>query len=109
MSLKQPVTPLTPEQEAAHKARVAKEGYASRVAIAADDLGAAILGDKNDETMSSMAARAAVEDTGVKQEVGKVVSAGLDLVQADHGAKAIAGDEERAAEVIALEQASQLR
>lgn len=100
------ITPLTPERQALAAQETDKEGYVKRNLIALDELGATILGDKNDETMSSEFARMAVEDHGIKQEVGIVMSKGLDLIEPDHGAIAIAADLERAKEVEKLENDS---
>lgn len=101
------ITPLTPAEQAIQESQAAHEGFLRRDLIALDDLGNTVLLDgKNDETMSSHFARMATEDHGVEQKIGKLASEGLDLLQGDHGAKAQAGDLERAKTVEALEENS---
>lgn len=94
-----PITPLTAAQEQATEAQVVKEGYPKRVLIALDQFGAALAGDDNDETISSWSARESVKGN----PLGKAISAVLNVFQKDHGAKAMAGDVERAKEVTVLE------
>jgi hypothetical protein len=95
-----PITPLSPAQTATQEVQASKEGYVLRLLIAADMFANVMLGGHEDETIST--------DTGLMatkhQFVGVVVSRALDLFQSDHGAKAGAGDLERAQqEVIRLE------
>jgi hypothetical protein len=83
-----PITPLTPEQAAQNAEETQQEGYVHRVLVGIDQAANVIL------------------DTGIKHEVGKAISAGLDLFQKDHGAGAIEGDLTRAQDVEGIEQAS---
>lgn len=100
-----PVTPLTPVQEAYEQSQAANENYIVRVLVSVDKLGNVVLMDGNsDETISSHLARMAVEDTGFKEAVGNFGSAVLDAVQKDHGADAMAGDLARAMQVTQMEQ-----
>ena len=92
-----PITPLSPTQEATQEEQAERENYIERAPVAIDEAAAEILFDAPpDETISTEAAIASVEDHGFKKEVGKIVSDGLDLFQKDHGAKAAAGDLARA-------------
>ena len=86
------VTPLTGAQTGMQEARVKQEGYFIRVLIAADMAANVALGGQEDETISSDAALMARKH----EFVGVVVSRLLDLFQKNHGAKAAAGDLERA-------------
>lgn len=104
-----PVTPLTPQQTAKQEANVAKHNLLQRDAIALDDLGdTVLLGGENDETMSATFARWAYSKKGLKGFIGRTMSRGLNLFQPDHGAKAVAGDLERAEAVAATEAQSGL-
>lgn len=98
------VTPLTKQQEAAQQAKVAKEGYIERELVAIDIATNVTTGGHEDETISSRLARDAAEH----HVVGEIGSKLLDLVQKDHGAKAVAGDLERAKEIQAVEEKSGL-
>jgi hypothetical protein len=93
------ITPLTPEQIAAQEARAGQEGYIKRDLIALDMLGNVITGGHPDETISSRLARAAE----AHEIVGEIGSKILDIFQRNHGAKAQAGDVERAEVVIDIE------
>lgn len=97
-----PITPLTPEQTVKQEAKAAKEGYLHRSLVALDQLTNVLTGGNPDETISSRSARAALKG----KAWGKVMSKGLNLLQSDHGAKALAGDEERAQSVAKLEKES---
>lgn len=97
-----PITPLDPKQIEKQEAQAAKEGYIDRDLIAIDMLGNVLTGGKPDETISSRSARAA--EAGNK--FGIVMSKFLNLFQKDHGAKAQAGDVERAAAVEKIEISS---
>lgn len=96
---KNPVTPLTPDQTAQQEQQAAKEGYAHREAVALDVFVNETLGGPMGETISSRAARAAVEG----KWWGIVMSKFLNLFQKDHGAKAVAGDLERAENLESVE------
>lgn len=87
-----PITPLTPEQEAALKEQVAKEGYVERVLVGIDACANVVTGGLPDETISSRAARDAREG----KKFGTLVSKVLNVCQRNHGAQAQAGDLERA-------------
>lgn len=97
-----PITPLTPSQAQAQEAQAAKEGYVHRDLVAFDQGANVLLGGKPDETISSRAARA--DEKG--KLWGRVLSRFLDFFQKDHGAKAQAGDVERAEAVEKIEEES---
>lgn len=96
------ITPLTPEQIAAQEAQASKEGYVKRNLIALDMEANSLLDGKPDETISSRWARAA--ERGSK--LGIIGSKLLDLFQRNHGAKAQAGDVERAKAIESTEENS---
>src|ERR1700744_1214714 len=93
------ITPLTPQQEATAEQQTADESYLKKDLVAVDIATNVVLGGNEDETISSRMARWDTQDTGIKHEVGEIVSEGLDLIQPDHGALAEAGDLERAKQV----------
>lgn len=95
-----PITPLDPQETVKEEKQAAKEGWFHRVLVQIDILGNVLLfrGQAN-ETISSHAARASLQG----KRWGKVLSAMLDVVEKDHGAKAIAGDEERAKNIERIE------
>ena len=97
-----PITPLTPAQQAAAEAAVAKEEYLRRVLVGIDQLMNVVTNGDPDETISSRAARAALNGKKWGVELSKL----LDCFQYDHGAQAIEGDETRAEKVVAEENAS---
>jgi hypothetical protein len=103
-----PITPLTPAEAKQAEQDTAHESYVRKDLIAVDICANELLGGQMDETISSRMARWDVEDTGVKHEVGKLISKGLDLFQKDHGSQAVAGDLERAKEVEKVEESSGL-
>lgn len=95
------VTALTGAQTKAEQAQARGEGYFLRVLIAADMAANVALGGHEDETISSDTALMAKKH----EFVGVVVSRMLDLFQHNHGAKAAAGDLERAeAEALRVRQ-----
>ena len=96
------VTPLDAAQTAMQEAKASREGYLIRVLIAADMAANVALGGEEDETISSDTALMAKKHVFL----GVVVSRVLDLFQANHGAKAAAGDLERAEAVEATLRAS---
>lgn len=96
------ITPLTPEQTAEQEKEVAKVSYFHRLGVEVDILGNVVTGGLNDETISSRSARAA--ERGSK--FGIVITKFLNLFQSNHGAKAQAGDVERATIVITAENES---
>jgi len=97
-------TPLTPEQVAAAQARAAREGYLHRVLVAFDQFwNVAGTGGLPDETISAHTRRV-VDDPNAKHKLlAKVLNHCLDLIQPDHGAKAEAGDLQRAETVTKVE------
>ena len=98
-----PITPLTPQQAAQQEAQAAREGWLHRSLVAVDIMANVIvLRGQPDETISSHAARAAIEG----KRWGRFLSGLLNLVQSDHGAKAISGDLERAENVVQIEEHS---
>lgn len=94
-----PVVPLTPEQEAEHRASVRKYGYFKRLGIDVDDLGNGLTGGNCDETLSSRIGRDAVKGGRFARTAAKV----LNVFGRNHCANAQAGDVERAQEVIDAE------
>ncbi len=102
-----PIQPLTPQQEATAQKNVEREGYLKRDLVALDQDVATDLGDKvPDETISAWTARLSLHARGLPGFLGRTVSRVLDWFQKNHGAKAIAGDDERGKEVQAAEQAA---
>jgi hypothetical protein len=97
-----PITPLTAAQAQKQASQAAQEGYLHRDLVALDQGVNVALDGKPDETISSRAARAALAGSAW----GRHVSAFLNLFQKDHGAKAQAGDVERAEAVEKLEDQS---
>jgi hypothetical protein len=96
------ITPLTPSQVAAQESQAAHEGYFKRDLIALDMGVNVVTGGLPDETISSRWARSAEQG----HIVGELGSKFLDVFQKDHGAKAQAGDTERAEKVVETEAAS---
>ncbi len=86
------VTPLDGKETARAEGSAAADGYLLRVLVALDMAANVALGGREDETISASTAMLARKH----QFLGSVVSRMLDLFQADHGAKAAAGDLERA-------------
>lgn len=104
-----PDTPLTPEQIAEAQYNASKDGYLHRDLVALDQDINVDAGGLPDETISSRVRRvsdAHPEYRGWNPGVwlAKALNAGLNLIQANHGAKAQAGDLERADEVQATEE-----
>lgn len=93
-------TPLTPEQVAQAQANASKDGYLHRDLVALDQDINVDAGGLPDETISSRVRR--ISDAHPKWGLNPAVwlaealNAGLNLIQADHGAKAEAGDLQRA-------------
>lgn len=96
----QPITPLSPQEEAKQRQETAREGFLHRVLVGFDIFCNVLLCGKPDETISSRSARAALAG----KWWGIVLSRFLNLFQLDHGADAMAGDLERAEEVEKLEE-----
>lgn len=97
-----PITPLDPTQTQHEEEQAAKEGYVHRALVGLDQFVNVLTGGEPDETISSRAARASVKG----KIWGKAMSGFLNLFQKDHGAKAQAGDTERAKHVSDIEQQS---
>jgi len=95
---------LTPEQIALQEARAGREGYIHRVLVAFDQFwNVAGTGGLPDETISAHTRRV-VDDPNAKHKLlAKVLNHLLDDIQPNHGAKAEAGDLERAQTVEATE------
>lgn len=96
------IVPLTPAQQATQEAQAGHEGFIKRDLIALDQFANVLTDGTPDETISSRWARGA-EEHHVLDEIG---SKALDILQHDHGAKAQAGDVERAVVVEKLEKDS---
>ena len=97
--------PLTAEQVAAAQLKVAKEGYIHRFLVQFDDLAAAALNIRNDQTISSQTEIDAHKHVWYAA-FAKAQNDGLDLLQASHGQLAQVGDIVRAKEVIATDTAA---
>lgn len=94
------IIPLTPEQEVHQELTAAKEGWFHRSLVAFDQMiNVIIFRGQPGETISTHSARA----DRLGKTWGKLMSRFLDLFQADHGAKARAGDIERAKNLLAIE------
>lgn len=93
-------TPLTPQQVQQAQANAAKDGYVHRDLVALDQDINVDAGGLPDETISSRVRRITDAHPGWSWNPGvwlaKALNAGLNLIQANHGAKAQAGDLERA-------------
>lgn len=100
-------SPLTPEQIAQAQAQAGKEGYVHRDLVALDQDVNVDTGGMPDETISSRVRRVTDAHPGWSWNPGvwlaKTLNAGLNLIQGNHGAKAQAGDLERAEKVAAVE------
>ncbi len=94
------ITPLTQAQFDAQKAAAAKENFAERDLVALDDAANVLTGGLPDETISTRLAN----DAEQGKTVGEIGSKILDVFQKDHGAKAEAGDTQRAEELLATEE-----
>ena len=94
--------PLTPGQVQLAEARAAKEGYVHRVLVGLDQFMNDLAGGLPDETISSRSERDAIKG----DFAAKLITHGLDLIQANHGQKAQAGDEVRATIVATVEEKS---
>lgn len=98
------ITPISVAQTVLQESQAGKESYLNRILIAFDQFINVIFNGHPDETISARSARAAFEG----KLWGKIMSEFLDLFQEDHGAKAVAGDEERALIVEHLETSSKI-
>lgn len=94
------IIPLTPDQVITYQERAAEERYWVRCLIALDIfVNVVLLKGQQDETISSHSARAALQG----KAWGIWLSKFLNWFQPNHGAQAIAGDEERAENVLKIE------
>ena len=97
------ITPLTPEQVKQEEAQAASEGYLHRALVAFDIFcNVVFLRGQQDETISTHSARAATQG----KWWGIAMSTWLGWIQSDHGAKAAAGDMQRAENVERIEEES---
>lgn len=103
-----PVTPLTKAQTVAAEAKSAKHGYLENLAVDLDQSIPPIFDAPLGTTISGDAAIADVKDTGFKGFYGRWMCRFLNLFQRNHGAKAVAGDMERAKIVAQNEESSGL-
>ena len=92
---------MTPDQinVTLQEARAAREGYVHRVLVAFDVFVNVLLRGREGETISGRAYRAAL----MGHRWGIVLNFLLNLIQKDHGAKAAAGDLERATSIAQTE------
>jgi hypothetical protein len=91
-----PITPLTPAELSAEKAKANAESALHEDLVVIDQALGKIIGGAPDITMSSDLAMMATEDTGIRKEIGVLGSKILDYMEPDHGAKAEAADIQRA-------------
>lgn len=96
--------PLTQAQVQQAEANAAKDGYVHRDLVALDQDVNVDTGGMPDETISSRVRRISDGHPNYRGWnpgvwLAKALNAGLNLIQANHGAKAEAGDLERADEV----------
>jgi hypothetical protein len=86
---------------AQQEAQAAKEGYVHRCLVAIDICANVILfRGRQGETISAHAYRAAL----LNKLWGRILNGALCIIQKDHGAKACAGDLERATSIAATEE-----
>lgn len=79
--------------------QASKEGYIHRVLVALDIFLNVVFKGREDETISARSYRAALEG----KIWGRIMNAFLDIFQSNHGAKAAAGDLERANSIAVTE------
>lgn len=101
-----PVTPLNAQQTAEAIVKASHEGYIHRDLVSFDDLVNTLADGNPDETISSRMGRWAVNDTGLKKDIGVAVCDALGLIQHNHDAKAVAADYERAKKLMQVEENS---
>ena len=101
-----PVTPLNAQQTAEAIVRASHEGYIHRDLVSFDDLINTLTDGNPDETISSRMARWAVDDDGLKKDIGIAVCTALGDIQKNHDAKAVAADYERAKNLLQVEENS---
>ena len=100
------IIPLTPSEVAVQETEVSKENFVMRDLVALDQFGNVLTGGAMDETISSRLAIDATNGKGISEKVGEAGSKVLDIFQKDHGAKAQAGDLERATTEVSIEQST---
>lgn len=98
-------TPLTPDQIAAAELKASQEGYIHRTLVGFDQFVGSLIGIQNDQTISSATAIAAHKHVWYRA-FAVALNDSLNLIQANHGEKAQAGDIERAKKVIATDSAA---
>jgi hypothetical protein len=81
------------------ESQAADEGYLHRVLVALDIFLNVVFKGREDETISARSYRAALEG----KIWGRIMNAFLDIFQSNHGAKAAAGDLERANSIAVTE------
>lgn len=97
-----PITPLTTAQTQAEGVKEQADGYIKRVEVVIDIAANVITDGQQDETVSSRAARAALQG----KWWGIALSTVLGWIQPNHGAKAQASDIARAENVIRIEESA---
>ena len=104
------VTPLTPAEAAAAIQSAEHESKFHEDAVAVDvAINEIVLDGQPDETISAHSARVEEDTThGFKHDVAHVLNEGLDLLEPDHGAKAVEADRVRGLDVVKTEDASGL-
>jgi hypothetical protein len=96
-----PIIALTPAQEAAQELQASQEGWAHRVIVALDQfINVFLVRGQPGETISTHAARA----DRLGKTWGIYMSRFLNVFQTDHGAKARAGDIQRAKNLLKIEE-----
>jgi hypothetical protein len=96
-----PIVALTPAQEVIQEQQAASEGWAHRSIVAFDQLvNVFLLRGQPGETISTHAARA----DRLGNAWGVWMSRFLNIFQSDHGAKARAGDIQRAKNLLKIEE-----
>lgn len=95
---------LTPAQITTQEAQASREGYIHRVLVGFDQFWNVVAGGKPDETISARTRRVVDDPTAKHKLLAKVLNHLLDDIQPNHGAKAEAGDLERAQAVVATEE-----
>jgi hypothetical protein len=93
-----PITPLTPAQTEVQENEAAHDNPIVSYLIDGDVFLSEITGGQPNITISTRLADDAVNGHGISKVVGTIGSDILDKFQSDHGAKAAAGDLERAQE-----------
>lgn len=105
--------PLTPEQVAQNEQQAATESVPHQALVSLDQFGNVVLSPLlfqqkglPDETISSHVRRIVDDPTAKHKLVASIINHLLDAIQPDHGARAEAGDLERAETVEKTEEKS---